>query len=1077
MSTTIDLYCRRSWPHLPSQNCFDREAIKDKKRPQFDHVAADTLVLWNVSIHFDSNLKRNLGNLELDGVQPLSPWLKLSSVFSNKLTDDRLDIVVKLPIDSRKRSLGEEDGRAAKRQEIEEPKSVIGPWLEEIHSKIWGHGDELLKKLVHNVRVTAAHYDELRQRLAEAGDSISDKDVLAIKLDILLNHRPNPNSPGNGQIPENVSEESGDEDPELENTPGNEDDFGSFLPATIEFLDLSSLGLTKEQSRLPLPLFIRPEYSDILAETNGQTLRKAISHMVIGQPGIDGVPFLYQTIDGFVFHVSEKVKTIKAWDSSKSIVAFVDADGAEIIPKRFLHYRCIMFEWKVKLWTPSELYVTGLFLHSSYLDLACLKESVLYFGSNPRRCFSASVSREMLDFMKTKVIEESYSTTLNTTLYSLLYGTISANSFSHEVFEIFPSKESRHTTRVQAVSQWALEQLLEQYQHSQADAAAAFYNMAAGVSFAGPLRGDMFQLQHPKTFNIRHLSTSELSEWTYPGPARRLAVLSQTFPTATLKKVVENKEPRHIVPLIPNSAAVDSILYDPDSVLTSFQITINVKHPVAVSGLKRIQQSLKRNAGLAGLRPSIHGRHWRLIFVVPEDLATDFPWQEFEGDTTTGEWAAKVDQYVLGLPVDEVFQIGTSLSIESGSGNRVYIDLLFRCKDLERDLAVAESHANHWRSLYENRSKHSTIHQHKSSMSMFHGQRPIVDLTNTSSADILREKKNFLQVLFPGTDTDIKLERSQYPLVRFWTRAEWTRGSRTSYLEDEDGTLVPDARIREIRQHIAQKIDQVKKIKPNLLAKNWTHSDMEFRQALYQNLRLTFSEFSLCDDDWKAKAMVSMWYSDHFRNNRLAERVKTKDCAATTEAKEEKGKRRQSVAEIAPPSKRPRSALPALKNPLRSSRTPSQALLTKEVSDMLSTSGVTGMARRRKGIQPKEDCQFLEDGAESLRERVADTTSTATEGLREEGQKRWDKISKKEIADEVYSIKSWLIYTLNATLRKKLVLKFGKAGTGKAGTGNGNGELSSKARCDQVHGCGNLIPYPDRRPCGYNKAQSFECNR
>lgn len=44
--------------------------------------------------------------------------------------------------------------------------------------------------------------------------------------------------------------------------------------------------------------------------------------------------------------------------------------------------------------------------------------------------------------------------------------------------------------------------------------------------------------------------------------------------------------------------------------------------------------------------------------------------------------------------------------------------------------------------------------------------------------------------------------------------------------------------------------------------------------------------------------------------------------------------------------------------------------------------------------------------------------STATEfnayweGLREEGQKRWDKISKKEIADE------------------KLVLKFGKAGTG-----------------------------------------------
>lgn len=270
----------------------------------------------------------------------------------------------------------------------------------------------------------------------------------------------------------------------------------------------------------------------------------------------------------------------------------------------------------------------------------------------------------MLDFMKANVTEKINAIdTVTTSLRQLMDRSI-AKSFSHEVNEIFPSKESRHTTRVQAVSQWALEQLLEQYQHSQADAAAAFYNMAAGVSFAGPLRGDMFQLQvlkyfdlikHPKTFDIRHLSTSELSEWTYPGPARRLAVLSQTFPTATLKKVVENKEPRHIVPLIPNSAAVDSIRYDPDSVLTSFQITINVKHPVAVSGLKRIQQSLKRNSGLAGLRPSIHcGRHWRLIFVVPEDLATDF---QFEGDATTGEWAAKVDQYVLGLPVDEVFQV------------------------------------------------------------------------------------------------------------------------------------------------------------------------------------------------------------------------------------------------------------------------------------------------------------------------------------------------------------------------------------------------------------------------------------
>ncbi|KIL64898.1 hypothetical protein M378DRAFT_11223 [Amanita muscaria Koide BX008] len=129
MSTTIDLYCwvlgedfGRIFPvKIASTESVGtlKKTIKDHKRPQFDHVAADTLVLWNVSIPFDSNLEGNLENLDLDGVPPLSPWLKLSSVFSNKLTDDRLDIVVKPPIDSRKRALGEEDGRAAKRQEIE----------------------------------------------------------------------------------------------------------------------------------------------------------------------------------------------------------------------------------------------------------------------------------------------------------------------------------------------------------------------------------------------------------------------------------------------------------------------------------------------------------------------------------------------------------------------------------------------------------------------------------------------------------------------------------------------------------------------------------------------------------------------------------------------------------------------------------------------------------------------------------------------------------------------------------------------------------------------------------------------
>ncbi len=33
-----------------------KDAVKEKKKPEFDHVSADTLVLWKVSIPVDSNL-------------------------------------------------------------------------------------------------------------------------------------------------------------------------------------------------------------------------------------------------------------------------------------------------------------------------------------------------------------------------------------------------------------------------------------------------------------------------------------------------------------------------------------------------------------------------------------------------------------------------------------------------------------------------------------------------------------------------------------------------------------------------------------------------------------------------------------------------------------------------------------------------------------------------------------------------------------------------------------------------------------------------------------------------------------
>ena len=72
-----------------------KKAIKAEKQPAFDHVPADTLVLWKVSFPVDESLDGNLVNF-LDE-ESLSPVYGLSKVFSNMPKEEYLHIVVKGP--------------------------------------------------------------------------------------------------------------------------------------------------------------------------------------------------------------------------------------------------------------------------------------------------------------------------------------------------------------------------------------------------------------------------------------------------------------------------------------------------------------------------------------------------------------------------------------------------------------------------------------------------------------------------------------------------------------------------------------------------------------------------------------------------------------------------------------------------------------------------------------------------------------------------------------------------------------------------------------------------------------------
>jgi hypothetical protein len=74
-----------------------KDVIKEKKRPYFDDVPADTLMLWKVSIPYDANLEQKVNETEFDDNTALRPLLKLSTSFSVRPVEGNVHIVVDPP--------------------------------------------------------------------------------------------------------------------------------------------------------------------------------------------------------------------------------------------------------------------------------------------------------------------------------------------------------------------------------------------------------------------------------------------------------------------------------------------------------------------------------------------------------------------------------------------------------------------------------------------------------------------------------------------------------------------------------------------------------------------------------------------------------------------------------------------------------------------------------------------------------------------------------------------------------------------------------------------------------------------
>jgi Crinkler effector protein N-terminal domain len=73
-----------------------KEAIKEKKRPKFDDIPADSLALWKVSVKYTEDLKNEVEALNLVDGNKLRPLEELSSIFSD-LEGKRVHVIIDRP--------------------------------------------------------------------------------------------------------------------------------------------------------------------------------------------------------------------------------------------------------------------------------------------------------------------------------------------------------------------------------------------------------------------------------------------------------------------------------------------------------------------------------------------------------------------------------------------------------------------------------------------------------------------------------------------------------------------------------------------------------------------------------------------------------------------------------------------------------------------------------------------------------------------------------------------------------------------------------------------------------------------
>ncbi|KAM6497829.1 hypothetical protein JOM56_005777 [Amanita muscaria] len=155
---------------------------------------------------------------------------------------------------------------------------------------------------------------------------------------------------------------------------------------------------------------------------------------------------------------------------------------------------------------------------------------------------------------------------------------------------------------------------------------------------------------------------------------------------------------------------------------------------------------------------------------------------------------------------------------------------------------------------------------------------PRYDQNEMKPVEFFQARHDILQVLFAPAFTPHENHEERvaedYPDVSYWHPSNYHSNGidsshlsdKIAYLEDENGHIMDKKRVAQICADLRSNFNQIMNNLPRTLQSKWTQYDIDFQQIVFRYLRTKYEEFTLCDDNWKARSFVSNWYLNWIKN-------------------------------------------------------------------------------------------------------------------------------------------------------------------------------------------------------------------